>query len=387
MKKILELPTRQTPAAIIDFPDDKTEPIATVCILFISPKTNASGYYRMLLPYQELSKTDGFATHILGMGEEDFNAPFTLGDLPVLDSWILWADYMIFPMLTGDLSYFFKACREINPELQLVMNVDTSLHYMRQNDPLLSKISDSMLEGFETNLNQMDIVSAPNKALLSAYQQVLTLQFDHPQPFFALLPNLISRIGYQDLAKVKNLNSSTTRIGMIGSLRSAQDMILLSPVLEQLQKELGDRLTFVVLGWDGVLQDGSEPLRHITIEYHPSVSFTEYFQKLEDLHLDIALLPQRDTAYARFCTDLKYLELAAQGIAVIASKRSVYKQCIIEGKTGLLADTPKQWISCIKRLYTDRLYWRNLATDAQYHVWQHHSYTRENIASFTDVFI
>lgn len=387
MKRIQDLLRNKERIQVPEIPEILSqENLDKVHIVFFSPKVNASGYYRMLLPYLELAKSQRFATHIIGLHKEDFNSPFEFTKVPLLEEWVLWADYLVFPILTTDCIYFFKACRAINTELQIVMDVDMVLHALTQEDPLSRKTSKEMLWAFEKNMNQVDIVSSPNAYILDFYDNFIEKHYGNTTTFFALLPSLVSRIEYQQIEQKKARDSNSIRIGILVTNREAEDVKSILYPLKKLQQKSPKNVVFVIYGWNGKLPDGSTPLVGLTVEYHRSVDFINYFAKLSSLQLDLALLPVRNRANHRFASQTNYLELSALGIPVIASKHSIYKECIVDGRTGNLAQGKRQWIYAIEKHIQDKAYSKKLGNAAKKQVWDFYSYTNENIAIFSELF-
>ncbi len=355
-------------------------------ILFFSPKVNAAGYYRMLLPYLKLAQSKKFKTHIIGLDKQDFNTPFGLTKTPLPDEWILWADYLIFPLVTVDIKYISKACKIINPELQIVMDIDISLHTLHPDDPLLPKISKEMIKICEENLNIVDIITSYNEHILNFYQELLEDHYQNDHTIFAHIPNLLPITTFEELPKIAT-KSDPIRIGLLTDHRSINDVLLLKNVLLEIQVKLKQKVVFVLFGWNGVLANGSKPLQDVTIEYHKPVDFMKYFQKLHELQLDIALLPMRDKANHCFASDTKCLELLTKGVPVIASKCLVYSKYILQGRTGILVQDEEEWKEAIVHLIHDKSLRNKLGVAAKKHVWSNYSYTIENTKMFQELFL
>lgn len=364
----------------------ETKNTNTVRVLYIAPKVSSSGYYRMLLPHLELSKTSWFRGHFIGLTKQDFNKPFKIAEVPLLDEWIVWADYIVFPIITADFSYFFKACKVINPELQLIMDLESSLFYMDTDDPLEKKITTQMKHQFLANLCHIDIITSYNQELLELHDDLLCKLNKELTPLFYLIPNLISKIGYQGIPVKRENDGDFLRIGMVGNLRSVKDLLLLTPVIRKIKEKYKEKVTFVVIGWDGVLADGSEPWQGLEVDFRDGVRFLEYFEKLDSLCIDIGLLPLRDGAYTRFSSDTKYLEFAAAGIPVIASSGVVYDKVITHGKTGLLAGYDLEWEAGLDRMITDSNFRKKIAGIAKKQAWLNHSFTEAQKDSFSELF-
>ena len=92
--------------------------------------------------------------------------------------------------------------------------------------------------------------------------------------------------------------------------------------------------------------------------------FCNYDRYQEILHgCDIALLPLEPTRFNEMKSDLKFLECAAHGVAVLASP-TVYAQTIQEGETGLIYRDPVDFEEKLRGLLEDDKLRRGLTLKA-----------------------
>jgi spore maturation protein CgeB len=78
---------------------------------------------------------------------------------------------------------------------------------------------------------------------------------------------------------------------------------------------------------------------------------------------DIALLPLRQNRFNSFKSDLKFLECAAHGVAVLASP-TVYEASIQQGKTGLIYHSPQEFETQLRKLIANAQHRWQIATNA-----------------------
>jgi glycosyltransferase involved in cell wall biosynthesis len=71
------------------------------------------------------------------------------------------------------------------------------------------------------------------------------------------------------------------------------------------------------------------------------------------LRMDIGLMPQPDEEWAKGKCGLKALQYMALGIPTVASNNGVLPEIIRHGHSGLLADSPEQWLKCLTMLVDD----------------------------------
>lgn len=128
-------------------------------------------------------------------------------------------------------------------------------------------------------------------------------------------------------------------IGWVGTSRNAVSLQQLAPVLSRLQTELGLIVRVV----------SSEPiaLPGVSTEFREWSLGTE----INDIQsLDIGLNPMPETAYASAKNSLKLQQYLSVGLPAVTSPggldRAVYRQ----DDTVLLAETPEDWYTCLRRL-------------------------------------
>lgn len=155
----------------------------------------------------------------------------------------------------------------------------------------------------------------------------------------------------------------TTRIFFGAFNRSAEGRAILTAI-NPLLPDFGDKAHFEVVH-DQTFFDGLETA-HKT--FTPRCSYGRYQEILAST--DIALLPLEDTAFNRCKSDLKFLECAGHGAAVICSP-TVYRHSVTDGQTGLIADELSDFGDALRDLTQDRDRRLGLQTNA-------YAYVRDN---------
>jgi hypothetical protein len=77
----------------------------------------------------------------------------------------------------------------------------------------------------------------------------------------------------------------------------------------------------------------------------------EHYRRLAEL--DIGLAPLRPSLFNRSKSEIKFLEYAANGAAVVASQHGPYERTIVNGETGLLVQSPHEWSRALRDLTSD----------------------------------
>ncbi|MEG3974787.1 methyltransferase domain-containing protein [Microcoleus sp. herbarium8] len=96
-------------------------------------------------------------------------------------------------------------------------------------------------------------------------------------------------------------------------------------------------------------------------EFEPFCSYERYQEIMYSC--DIALLPLVANPVNEMKSDLKFIECAARGVAVLASP-TVYEHSIIEGKTGLIYKNEKEFEIKLNSLINDNILRQQIAANA-----------------------
>ena len=384
MKAIKELVVRGG----VPQPEFENHSASAVRLLYVAPFVNAEGYYRMLLPYLELGKTSYFETRVTSVKKWDFTQGYTISPETFREEDVQWADYIIFPVLLEAYGYLFKALRVLNPDVYLLMDVTRMIPKLPRTHPDYGKFTTDQKRYFFSNIYSMNGITTPVKAiaeLFHGYKAYGDERLKEVDVFW--LPTLISTLGYEEVTETKQRNKEVVRIGMIGSSRWMKQYRYLLPVLEKVEKTYGNLMEIHLFGWDGKDQGGEMALGTLPVTYHKSVSFLEYFQRLQDLELDVLLIPMQPSEYNHFTDTTRFLEAAAIGVPVIAPENSAYKLIIQDGVTGLLADKFKDWEAALIRLLEHPEFREELGANARAWVWNYRSYHPKTITLFRELFI
>jgi hypothetical protein len=117
--------------------------------------------------------------------------------------------------------------------------------------------------------------------------------------------------------------------------------------------------------------------------FHPTLPYDDYLAAMD--RCDIALLPLEGREAERYKSDIKYVEAASRGLAVIASP-AVYAETIRDGITGLIAPTLADWAPSVERLIGDANLRHRLARTAWEEVRDHRMFAYQ-VAARRDWYI
>ena len=156
-----------------------------------------------------------------------------------------------------------------------------------------------------------------------------------------------------------------------GALNRRADWEPLMPSINAAIQEHGDRLYFrVVSDYAFYQQLRTERKSYVGGTQDGSV-VAPYERYVEELHSsDIALLPLNDTEFNRAKSDLKFIEAAGNGAAVLAAP-TVYAATVRDGETGLIYYSPKEFAQKLDLLIRRADLRRRLAENAYRYVAEH----------------
>ena len=156
-----------------------------------------------------------------------------------------------------------------------------------------------------------------------------------------------------------------------GALNRRADWEPLMPSINAAIQEHGDRLYFrVVSDYAFYQQLRTERKSYVGGTQDGSV-VAPYERYVEELHSsDIALLPLNDTEFNRAKSDLKFIEAAGNGAAVLAAP-TVYAATVRDGETGLIYHSPKEFAQKLDLLIRRADLRRRLAENAYRYVAEH----------------
>lgn len=142
-----------------------------------------------------------------------------------------------------------------------------------------------------------------------------------------------------------------------GALNRERDWQPLVDRINQVLKPLGDRIEVQVVHDQRFFNALETPYKR----FEPTCSYSRYQELLREA--DVALLPLNNTEFNSMKSDLKFIESAGQGVAVLASV-TVYGASVQDGQTGVIYETLDQFEQKFRRLLTDTPWRRQLAQNA-----------------------
>jgi glycosyltransferase involved in cell wall biosynthesis len=132
-------------------------------------------------------------------------------------------------------------------------------------------------------------------------------------------------------------------IGWTGTHTTVHYLLPLVPVLEQLAQEI----PFVFR----VISNEPPAFDVPNLEFIPWKKSTE----IEDLaKFSVGVMPLSDDDWSKGKCGFKALQYMALGIPTVASNVGVNVEIIEHGVNGFLAETPQEWLFCLRQIYRDK---------------------------------
>lgn len=175
-----------------------------------------------------------------------------------------------------------------------------------------------------------------------------------PDANIAVLPNAIDFTRWKPL-DIRSKFKDKFRFGWAVSGSHGEDWLSFKPALEQFLRKHPDA-KFVCLG--DTYMDIKAGMKDLSsqIEWYSFSDLWEghYEFRMPMLGLDVAIAPLADTEFNRCKSPLKFAEYTAFGWPTITQKMEPYLSHVIQGETGLLAESTEEWVSCLDSLYENK---------------------------------
>lgn len=165
--------------------------------------------------------------------------------------------------------------------------------------------------------------SVRNADLVTTTTEFLKKEYEKLNKNVVVLPNCVEPLDWED--PLKN-DGDKVRIGLVGSVASSEDFKEIEGIIPELMKD--DRIELVLFSLPAddeklsmlrkVFKEEIAFWEQFNPEWHHYVPHHEYNDKLNELRLDLMLIPRKDNYFNRCKSNLKFLEASMLEIPVIA---------------------------------------------------------------------
>lgn len=223
------------------------------------------------------------------------------------------------------------------------------------------KLSNNIINNFILNA---DYVSCSTETLLEEYRRI--------NKNAVLIPNFVNP---EDWDKPLRNKGDKVRIGIVGSVAYYHDFIIVEDVIRKLDKD--PRVQLVMFG----LQDKKARAKNkLTEKVHkreygfwdtleniervPWTAMSNYFTALNELRLDIMMIPRKDSYFNKCKSNVKFLEASMCEIPVITN---LFKGSPYEKDKDYLVEA-KDWLKDLEPLIKNKDLRRKLGKKAKKYV-------------------
>ena len=281
---------------------------------------------------------------------------------------VLGADIVVFHRPNDD------RCRKIADHLKsqgkkiVFDNDDTykGLDHMKLNDLIFNKVSGEI----DKFIQQADLVTCSTEYLAEEYRKL--------NPNVVVLPNCVDP---EDWPEPERNESGKVRIGLIGSVGMNGDTEEIRDILKNIGSRDDVQLVLFSLPEKSaktmgkvqeLYQDDYAYWDSMNVEWHPFVDMADYFDMINELKIDIALIPRKDLYFNRCKSNLKFLECSMLEIPVIAQgfqdQKSPYQVDPEDAQHMIICTEPSEWLPAIERLIADKDLRRSMGQKAKEYV-------------------
>lgn len=247
-------------------------------------------------------------------------------------------------------------------------------------------------KNIETFVKEADLVTCSTEPLKKEYEQI--------NPNTVVLPNCVDPFYFPEPLR----NDTTTpcelygsnghqcgkdccdvvRIGITGSVGVTADVAVLKPIIEHYEHDPRVRLVLLSLPPEGeneiykkLYVDEYAFWNKVNIEWHSFVASDVYYDYLNELKLDMVIIPRSESLFNRCKSNLKFLENSMLEIPTVAQSFSThdspYEQNPADREHLLLATDTASWIAQIETLIANKELRRAMGKKAHDYVIENYS--------------
>lgn len=227
---------------------------------------------------------------------------------------------------------------------------------------------DGMIDKF---IEQADMVTCSTEFLAEEYRKL--------NKNVVVLPNCVSPDDWPDQDEILRNEGSKVRIGFVGSVSTNNDTQDFRNELLTLSKD--PRVQLVCFGLPPKIestlkaqeyyQPDYELWTSLNAEWQPFVKIEDYIETLNELKLDLMLIPRRDDYFNHCKSNLKFLEASMLSIPVIAQGfldgKSPYQDPEDSKYMTVVVDNQK-WMEEIEKLVSNKELRREMGEKAREYV-------------------
>ena len=346
------------------------------------------------MPYVLLYEFDICGTAIIGLSNFNPKDEYEPVSIPLLSKQILWADYIVFPFTKTNISSLYENIRFINPEVKIIFNVDFNYYKLSKNHSLYdSFFSPEIFGNIEDNIFYSDLCMTTNTNLCEFLKEKFTKELNDSKysgiesnveilsiPLLIDENTVCENISIEEKPQV--IAQDSLRIGIIASHYTWEDLNAYKAQFSEVKKKLGDKVTSVMIGFDGVDIKSKKKCfdSDFTFEYVKPCTIVHYYKQLQSLNLDLVFIPLRKNEFNETSENYnKYLECSIFKIPVMVGDNFPYNKIIKTGENGIIVSDKKDFLSKIEHFIAHKSELKRIGMAAYEFVQENFTYTEQTI--------
>jgi hypothetical protein len=172
-------------------------------------------------------------------------------------------------------------------------------------------------ETIDTFIKEADLVTCTTQFLADEYAKI--------NPNVVVLPNYIDPFYFDE--PLRN-DTEVVRVGIVGSNAITSDMELIEPIVKHYVGRQDVRIVLFSMPPNKedklmreLYSDEYKFWENVDIEWQPFVPMEDYYDTLNELKLDLIIIPRADNYFNRCKSNLKFLEASMFEIPVVAQAK------------------------------------------------------------------
>ena len=239
-----------------------------------------------------------------------------------------------------------------------------------KNEVVTEQKMDEVLEG----LNKMNDEFITGADMVTCSTEFLAEEYRKLNDNVVVLPNCVDPFYFDDIYKNE---SDKIRIGIVGSIGLTDDLLVAEPIIRALMGRKDVTVVFFSLPRKTEanlkLYDGEYKfLDTVDVEWHPFVDHENYYDYLNELRLDISIIPRADNYFNRCKSNLKFLEASMLEIPTIAQGfddgQSPYQVDPQDADHMVIVNDNDKWMEEIEKLIDNKDLRREMGAKAREYV-------------------
>jgi glycosyltransferase involved in cell wall biosynthesis len=370
-------------------------------VLFVNPQLNGRNFYKYVMPYIVMFEFDVWGTAITSIEKYKPNKEYEYVDVALNSRQILWADYIVFPFTHQDLKGLFDKVREINPDIKIVFNVDFNFYLLPKKHPLYdefssdeiksniednifysditlvtnSKLSQYLVDKFKNELNEKKYVGKKSKVEIGTFPILLDTEI--------ILENIQEQDDEEPEEKeVPEIKDNALRVGIVATNYIWEDINSYKELFKQTKEKLGDKIKFVLIGFDGIdnkTQKNCFP-EGINLEIVKPCTIIHYFKQLSNLNLDLLFIPLRNTEFNQTSENYnKYLEAGMFEVPIMVYDVFPYSEIIKNGNNGIILKKKNEFLDKLEFFEDKREELKRMGKSAKELIATNFIYDKDNL--------